>query len=55
MNPQLDLLAASELERDTIWRQLPEESRQTLSELFARLVLAYAAARAGEEAGDERS
>lgn len=53
MNAQLDLFATSEVERDGIWRQLPEESRQQVGELFARLVLAYAAA-TGSEARDER-
>jgi hypothetical protein len=55
VNAQLDLLAMLELERGTIWRQLPEESRQTIGGLFARLILAYAAARAGEEVSDECS
>jgi hypothetical protein len=51
---QLDLFRTSELERDGIWRQLPEESRQELGELLARLVLAYAAAKTESEASDER-
>jgi hypothetical protein len=53
VNAQLDLFATSEVERDGIWRQLPEESREQVGELFARLVLAYAAAKESE-ARDER-
>jgi hypothetical protein len=50
---QLDLFPTPELERSGIWRQLPEESRQQIGELFVRLVLTYAAAKESE-ARDER-
>jgi hypothetical protein len=53
VNAQFDLFATSELARDGIWRQLPEESRQQIGDLFARLVLAYAVAKESE-ARDER-
>jgi hypothetical protein len=49
---QLKLLEDPEPSGQERWRELPEESRRAITELFGRLVIEYAAWMAGEVSDD---
>jgi hypothetical protein len=49
---QLKLLEDVESAGEGRWRELPEESRRAIAELFARLVIEYASWTAGEVSDD---
>lgn len=51
---QLDLFERPPQERERIWHQLPEESRQRIAELFAALLIDQVAATTEGEVANER-